>query len=197
MIRLYNNIVSGFYFLGNYFAIKRAKVTYKQFPVVYGKLIIKNNGRCQLGENVTFKSSVSSNYVGLTKKCSLFIENGGQLVVGNNSGFSGISIYCSKYIKIGDFVNCGGNVNMWDTDFHPLDFEARRVHQLAKIVSAAIEIGNDVFIGANATILKGVTIGDRSIVGACSVVTKSIPADEVWAGNPARFIRKLDKTNQL
>ena len=52
-------------------------------------------------------------------------------------------------------------------------------------------IGEDVFIGAHSIILKGVTIGARSIVGAGSVVTKDIPADEVWAGNPAKCIRKL------
>ncbi|ROS00121.1 transferase family hexapeptide repeat protein [Sinobacterium caligoides] len=54
------------------------------------------------------------------------------------------------------------------------------------------EIGRAVSIGSNATIMGGVTIGDNALVGAGSVVTKSIPANQVWAGNPARFLRYID-----
>lgn len=57
--------------------------------------------------------------------------------------------------------------------------------------SAPVVIGNNVFIGMDTLVLKGVTIGDRAVVAARSVVTKSIPADEVWGGNPAKFIRKI------
>jgi acetyltransferase-like isoleucine patch superfamily enzyme len=57
--------------------------------------------------------------------------------------------------------------------------------------SAPVKIEDNVFIGAHSTILKGVTIGENSIVGACSVVVKSIPANEIWAGNPAKLIRKV------
>ena len=52
-------------------------------------------------------------------------------------------------------------------------------------------IENNVFIGANSMILKGVKIGDRSIIGAGSVVTKNVPSDQIWAGNPAKFIREI------
>ncbi|MNL65825.1 2,3,4,5-tetrahydropyridine-2,6-dicarboxylate N-acetyltransferase [compost metagenome] len=55
-----------------------------------------------------------------------------------------------------------------------------------------IIIEQDVFIGANSIILKGVTIGARSIIGAGSIVTKNVPADEIWGGNPAKFIRKTE-----
>ncbi|MEI3417887.1 MAG: DapH/DapD/GlmU-related protein [Blautia sp.] len=54
-----------------------------------------------------------------------------------------------------------------------------------------VVIKNGVFIGANSIILKGVTIGEKAIIGAGSVVTRSIPDGEIWAGNPARFIRKI------
>ncbi|MDO3628846.1 acyltransferase [Mucilaginibacter sp. BT774] len=112
-----------------------------------------------------------------------------KLIIHDNCGFSGVSIYCSTSIAIGQFVLCGGNVSIWDTDFHPLDFRDRRQDLSNKINSSPIVIGDDVFIGANSIILKGVTIGNRSIIGAGSVVTKSIPEDEIWAGNPARFIK--------
>ncbi len=55
-----------------------------------------------------------------------------------------------------------------------------------------VTIGNGVFIGLNTLIVNAVSIGDNAVVGAGSVVTKDIPADEIWAGNPARFIRKRE-----
>jgi len=54
-------------------------------------------------------------------------------------------------------------------------------------------IEDNVFIGANCIILKGVKIGDRSIIGTDSVVTKNVPSDQIWAGNPAKFIREINQ----
>ncbi len=59
-----------------------------------------------------------------------------------------------------------------------------------------IKVGNNVFIGCRSIIMSGVTIGDNAVVGAGSVVTKSIPDGEVWAGNPAKFIKKTDELAQ-
>jgi acetyltransferase-like isoleucine patch superfamily enzyme len=59
-------------------------------------------------------------------------------------------------------------------------------------VKLKVIIEDNVFIGAHSTILKGVTIGKNSVIGACSVVTKNIPPNEIWAGNPAKFIKFLD-----
>lgn len=130
---------------------------------------------------------------GLFKPSTIYIQKGASLMIGDNTGLSGVSIYCSKHINIGNNVNCGGNVSIWDTDFHPLYYSDRRTNDLSKIKSLAISIGNDVFIGGHSIILKGVSIGDRAIIGAGSVVTKAIPPDEIWAGNPARFIKKTIK----
>jgi acetyltransferase-like isoleucine patch superfamily enzyme len=184
-------------FITNYISLKREGVIYNGYPLIYGTIVLKNNGYCQLGSNLIFRNTSASNYIGLTKKCSLFIKENGKLVIGNNVGLSGTTICATKSITIGNYVNFGGNASIWDTDFHPLDFEDRRLHNENRIKAIPVVIGNDVFIGANVMILKGVTIGDRSIVGAGSVVTKSIPEDEIWAGNPACFIKKIEAQNKL
>lgn len=148
-----------------------------------------------MGKNIIFNNSLKSNLVGLFKPSTIYIQKGASLTIGDNTGFSGVSIYCSKKISIGNNVNCGGNVSIWDTDFHPLDYSDRSINDLTKIKSLAVSIGNDVFIGGHSIILKGVSIRDRSIIGAGSVVTKAIPPDEIWAGNPAKFIKTT--TNQI
>lgn len=167
-------------------------VEYATYPQVMGKLKLQNNGAIHFGRSVHFNSALTSNYVGLFKPCTIAVTPTGTLTIGDYSGFSGVSIYCVERIRIGKFVNCGGNVCIWDTDFHPIQFEERRTNDTTKIKSSPIEIADDVFIGANSIILKGVSIGPRSVIGAGSVVTKDVPGDEVWAGNPARFIKKIN-----
>jgi acetyltransferase-like isoleucine patch superfamily enzyme len=159
---------------------------------IFGSLIlsIQKDSKVKLGNNIIFRSATKFNFVGIYKPVSIAVNKNAELSIDDNSGFSGVSIYCSNKIKIGHYVNCGGNVCIWDTDFHPLHFMDRRAHDVAKINSAPISIGDDVFIGANSIILKGVKIGDRAIIGAGSVVSKHIPPDEIWAGNPAKFIKK-------
>ncbi|WP_118952599.1 acyltransferase [Taibaiella helva] len=190
VIKPASNIGKGWLYALNYITIKYKKVSYASFPRISGRLLISNKGHLAIGSSVTFTSDPAANMVGLFKPCSLAVLAGATLEIGDHSGFSGVSIYCSKKISIGSHVNCGGNVCIWDNDFHPLHYLDRRADDRSKIGAAPIMIGDDVFIGANSIILKGVTIGARAIVGAGSVVTKNIPPDEIWAGNPAKMIRK-------
>lgn len=158
---------------------------------LYGKLQTKINkdSKVILGNNIIFRSATKYNFVGINKPVSISVSKMAELFIGDNSGFSGTSIFVSSKIVIGNNCNFGGNTFIWDTDFHPLNHLARRINQASEIKNAPIIIGDDVFVGANSVILKGVTIGDRAIIGAGSVITKNIPADEIWAGNPAKFIR--------
>lgn len=94
-------------------------------------------------------------------------------------------------VTIGDNVKIGAYVLITDTDAHPLDYLARRTSNDGT-KSAPIEIEDDVWVCTHSIILKGVTIGARSIIGAGSVVTKSIPAGCVTAGNPCKVIKKLE-----
>jgi acetyltransferase-like isoleucine patch superfamily enzyme len=161
--------------------------------LIFGKLLLSINreSEVRLGDNIIFRSATKFNFVGINKPVSIAVNKNAELSIGDNCGFSGTSIYVSQKLVIGKYCNFGGNTAIWDTDFHPLEFHARRIHQVSKIKSSPVVIGNDVFVGANTIILKGVTIGDRAIIGAGSVVVKDIPTDEIWAGNPAKFIRKI------
>lgn len=177
----------------NYSQLVLHKVVYTSMPVIKGRILLQGKGDFILGKGITFNCSASSNMVGLYKQCTVCVRMKAKLVIGDFSGFSGVSIYCAKEITIGKYVNCGGNVSIWDTDFHPIDHLNRRANSFDDITTSPVIIGDDVFIGANSIILKGVQIGDRAIIGAGSIVTKSIPNDEVWAGNPAKFIKHINK----
>lgn len=155
-------------------------------------LNFQRNSTILFGENVVFSNSTRSNFVGLNKSSTIFVGNNAKLEIGAYSGFSNVSLYATSSIKIGKYCNFGGNCFIWDSDFHPINYLDRRKHIESEITSLPVTIGDDVFIGANTIILKGVTIGNMSIIGAGSVVTKSIPDKEIWAGNPAKFIRKID-----
>lgn len=93
-------------------------------------------------------------------------------------------------LTIGNNVNIGGNVLLIDTDCHPIDYELRRVSTKGTKF-APIVVEDDVWIGAQSIILKGVTIGARSVIAAGSVVTKSVPANCIAGGNPCRVIREI------
>lgn len=91
-------------------------------------------------------------------------------------------------VTIGDFTLFGPNVQIY-TATHPMNAELRRQQEFAK----PITIGSDVWVGGGAIICPGVTIGDRTVIGAGSVVTKSIPAGVFAAGNPCRVLRDVDE----
>ena len=119
------------------------------------------------------------------------IQPGAIVNIGARVGISGGSICAAQSIEIGPDTLLGANVTVTDTDFHSLNPHTRSLADYTQIGVAPVKIGARVFIGTNSVILKGVTIGDNSIIGAGSVVTKSIPANVIAAGNPCRVIRAL------
>lgn len=154
-------------------------------------------GNIRIGNSVTLVSRRGANLVGLTGPTQMQSRGKGVIEIGDGSGASSVVISAHQLVKIGENVMVGGNVRIYDHDYHSLDFKLRRSRQDGDHVrSRPVVIGDDVFIGVNAIILKGVTIGDRAIIGAGSVVAQSVPADEIWAGNPARRLRgALERNN--
>lgn len=155
---------------------------------------VARKGKCVIGDNFAMNNELSGNPIGRVQRCILFVDNGAELIIGNNVGMSSSALVSKISIHIGDNVKIGGGVCIYDTDFHSLDPEIRKDKNKDKMGTnnKPVVIGENVFIGAHSTILKGVVIGNNSIVGACSVVTGNIPENEIWAGNPARFIKKLN-----
>ena len=127
-----------------------------------------------------------------SNESKIHVHEGALLIIGKHVAMTNVTLQCYSKITIGDYVNIGANTMIIDTDFHSLDWKDRRDgSDITKKKNLPITIGDDVFIGAKSIILKGVTIGPKSIVGAGSVVSHNIPEGEVWAGNPARFIKKV------
>jgi acetyltransferase-like isoleucine patch superfamily enzyme len=155
------------------------------------KINVGLGGKCTIGNNFRMNNREMSNPIGRFNKCSIIVGPKGNLIIGNNVGMSSTAIVCHHSIEIGDNVNIGGNVAIYDTDFHSLNAADRlnRDTDVANTNTKAVKIGNGAFIGAHSTILKGVSIGENSIVGACSLVTKDIPDNEIWGGNPAKKLK--------
>ena len=96
-----------------------------------------------------------------------------------------------------DNVKIGGGVYLYTSDFHSLNPQLRMTSNDEKYkVNSPILVKKNAFIGAHSIILKGVIIGENSIIGAGSVVTKSVPDNEIWAGNPAKYIKNVTLKNK-
>lgn len=180
---------------GNLYKIilRLLKVQYGENLNLYGLPVIVKTGKARIliGNNCHIKSAFLSNLIGLSQRCILCAKEDGIIEIGNNVGLSGVTIYAKKYIKIGDNCIIGGNVKILDNDFHPVDPVVRISKPSDGFDIQPVLVGENVFIGCNALILKGVKIGDNSVIGAGSVVVRDVPANCVVAGNPAKIIKTL------
>lgn len=157
-----------------------------------GKLYVSGSGFIDIGKDVTINSSIENNPVAGVGYSAILMQ-GGKLQIGDGVGISNTSITCANGIIIEKDVAIGAGCMIADTDFHSLNVIERHREVDLGIRTAPIKIREGAFVGSRAIILKGVTIGKESVVGAGSVVTKDIPDGEIWAGNPAKYIRSLEK----
>lgn len=143
-----------------------------------------------IGKGCKFNSAPWSNFMGLNHACILTtLDEQAAIRIGKGCGFSGSVIAAAVCVVIGDNVLIGANAIISDTDWHPIDYESRIAGCLG--ASSPVVIEDSVWIGANVVVLKGVTIGQASVVAANSVVTKSIPANVMAGGVPARVIKRF------
>jgi acetyltransferase-like isoleucine patch superfamily enzyme len=191
--KLYKGLISLSDNLYNRSQLRAYRVTGGEGLKIKGRLLIRGRkNSITIGNSVSINTRFSANPIGGTEQASFWTIGKGTITIGDDTGISNSAFVSFDSIRIGSHVQIGGGCKIYDTDFHSLNYEERISSPDPGIVSRPVVICDGAFIGAHSIILKGVTIGERSVVGAGSVVTKSIPDGEIWAGNPARFIRKLE-----
>src|SRR5438045_6385400 len=159
---------------------------YCESAQIFRRIRSRKSGAIVIGEHV-------SCYAG----CSFSVGENGQCTIGDFTLLNGALIMADEKIEIGSYCLISWNVGIADSDFHPLEPAQRFIASRAlapdfkdrparpKLETARVKIANNVWIGMNAGILKGVTIGENSVVAEGSVFTKSIPPNTVVAGYAA------------
>jgi acetyltransferase-like isoleucine patch superfamily enzyme len=177
----------------NWIRFRKAGVTWGSGWKLFGSPIVQKHreSTISIGDKASLRSTARSNPLAPFHAVVLSTRDAGASIqIGDDFGMTGGSIVASSRITIGDRVAIGANCTITDTDFHPID-PVVRAEDPARGETAPIDIGNDVFIGTQSIVLKGVTIGSGSTIGAGSVVTSDIPSGVIAAGNPARVIRSI------
>ena len=148
-------------------------------------------------DGVSLISSPQTNPSGIVHPCTLVTQGKGACIyLGKDSGMSGATICCMKKVVIGEYVGLGANVSIFDNDFHAVNPYYRKFNNVEYTKCKEVIIDDFVWVGANSIILKGVHIGRGAVIGAGSVVTSDVPELCVYAGNPAKFVKKVDITDE-
>ena len=157
-------------------------------PIKHHPLLLTGKGKIYFGKNVQIGVVSSpdfySHYTYLEAR-----EEWSEIIIGDNVAINNaFSIECSSKVVIENDVLIGVNCSIIDNDGHDLAIDKRNI---GSPKTASVQIHQNVFLGSNVSILKGVTIGKNSIIGNGSVVTTDIPENVIAAGNPAKVIRNL------
>lgn len=154
---------------------------------------LAEDSRIRIGARCVLCSDSQINALGINHPVVLrTMRPGAEIVIGEDTGMSGGSICAAGSIRIGAGCLIGANVTLADSDFHAIRPANRRYNRNPdEIAVAPIVIEDNVFIGADAFVLKGVTIGKNSVIGAGAVVTRDIPPNAIAAGNPAKVIKLI------
>lgn len=194
-----------FWCLWNQLKLRRMGAQFGSHLRVADKLYMEvaKNAKISIGRNFTFRSEGGYNPITSNIRGYLRMDDGAVLIVGDNCGMSSTSIWIKERITIGNNVLFGGGILIMDNDCHSLDYMQRGMRggcdneggfvDAMNAKRAPITIEDDVLIGARSIILKGVTVGARSVIGAGSVVTHSIPPDCIAAGNPCKVIKMINQ----
>ena len=164
-------------------------VQFDGIPIVSGA----NFGQISIGDRCALVSRSSGTALGVRSPVILrALHTGAELKIGADTGLSGTVVCSALSICIGERCLIGSDVLIFDTDFHNPEPDQRRYARPDwDRISAPIVIGDDVFIGTRSIILKGVTIGSGSIIGAGSVVATDVAPNSISAGVPAHEIRRF------
>lgn len=195
IIHIYYNFIAQKYSIG-YLISKGVSMNPNliQFKGRVPFLSIGKNCKISIGDYFIMRTGYDYGIDGGWSRIS--IASNASFSIGDFSGMTNTVIQCHEKIVIGHHVNIGANSLIMDSNFHSTNWFDRldRKQDILNHKNAPILIGDVVFIGARCIICKGVTIGDHAIIAAGSVVTCNVPANEIWGGNPAKFIKKIDNS---
>lgn len=170
------------YISANWWDVKIGRGCKFQGKVCFYRL---QNSEIFIGDNCIFSSKKTSNLSGVFSPCIISTaKKGAKIIIGDNCGFSGTRIRAGADVIIGNNVRCGANTYIASTDAHSDDYRAGK--------DRPVVLEDNVWLGLNVVVLKGVTIGKNTLIGANSVVTKDIPANVIAAGNPCRVIKQIE-----
>lgn len=172
----------------NYVCRDQKLISIGENVVINQKCVFDGEGKIEIGDNVMLGYPLSPHFHGFYELIQARPKNS-KISIGNGTVFSNdITISANEEIKIGVRCLIGDRVTIMDHDGHEIN-PLTRCNSVGG--SKPVIIGNNVWIGSLVTILKGVSIGNNSIVGANSVVTKDVPENFIVAGNPARIVRSI------
>jgi acetyltransferase-like isoleucine patch superfamily enzyme len=172
-------------FYGNYFNLSTK---------IFGLPIISfvRGSKIKIGKKLVLISTSYFSEPGINHEVIIrTLTKDAELIIGDNVGISGGGICCAKKVVIGNNVMFGANAFVTDTDFHPINPENRRFTKEGTGFSPVI-IEDNVFLGMNVLVLKGVRIGKNSVIAAGSVVTSDIPENVIAGGIPAKVIKRIN-----
>ena len=153
---------------------------------------LSRGGKVIIGDNCAIRSWARFSDTGENRPTVICTMGKGVISIGNNTGMTSTLLHSENSITIGNNVKIGGGTRIFDTNFHSIDAKYRNSSEDRKHVKTApVVIEDNVFIGTGCIITKGVTIGANSIIAAGSVVINNVNKSEIWGGNPAKLIKKI------
>jgi maltose O-acetyltransferase len=176
--------VGSFIFTLKYRIFYRNRIHFGKNFITNWKLKISGPGKVIFGDNIV---------AGAYEEPNEFITHdpNAVIIIGDNCRLNGAHFEAKTQIRVG--INCiFGSATIVDTDLHSI-YPDRMTNPQASVATSPIEIKNNVWVAGKTGVLKGVTIGENSVVGFGAVVSRDIPSDVIAAGNPAEIVKDLPK----
>jgi acetyltransferase-like isoleucine patch superfamily enzyme len=157
--------------------------------------------RLQIGAHSVLNSDNDTSFVPIASCVKFALGQGAEIIIGQHSDLNGCCISAYEKVQIGSYVQIGPSTWITDTDLHATDPSVRRAqlegrpYDWASVARSPVVIEDDVWLGANVIVLKGIRIGRGSVIGVGSVVACDIPPMSVAAGNPARIIKSISSSD--